>query len=178
MYWLAVLVVVVLVVLLIAAKYVRAKLPDKGKDFPYEKRSGGLFTKAERSFLGVLDQVAGDECRVMGMVRLADLIVVRRGLDQSARQVARNKIQSKHIDFVLCDKDTLVPVCCIELDDRSHQRPDRMKRDRFVERALEAAALPLARFEAKRAYSVSEIQTGIKSAISGGSGTGVGTNRQ
>ena len=48
---------------------------------PYESK-GKLVTPAERSFLGVLDQVVGQHYRIMAQVRLADVIKVKKGLDK------------------------------------------------------------------------------------------------
>ncbi len=47
-----------------------------------------------------------------------------------------NKIKSKHIDFALCDKQTLAPLLLIELDDSSHNNPNRRNRDDFVNQSL------------------------------------------
>ena len=44
-----------------------------GRTFPYEKIER-LFTPAERSFLGVLEEVIGKEYVILGKVRLADII--------------------------------------------------------------------------------------------------------
>ncbi|MDE2040977.1 MAG: DUF2726 domain-containing protein [Patescibacteria group bacterium] len=54
-------------------------------------------------------------------------------------------IDEKSVDFVLCRKEDLYPVLAIELDDRSHERPDRQQRDREVERILDGSGLPLLR---------------------------------
>ena len=69
-----------------------------------------------------------------------------------------DRIKSKHIDFLLCDKDSLVPLCAIELDDSSHQKESRVKRDIFVDNALEAAGLKFERFKVQKSYSVSDIK--------------------
>lgn len=47
-----------------------------------------------------------------------------------------NKVQAKHVDFVLCDKKMVARII-IELDDSSHNRPDRQARDSFVDEILE-----------------------------------------
>ena len=47
------------------------------------------------------------------------------------------KIKSKHIDFAISDNMRIVAL--IELDDYSHQRSDRQKRDEFVNNALSTA---------------------------------------
>jgi hypothetical protein len=44
--------------------------------YPFE-RVTALFTPAERSFMGVLEQAVGNRCRIMGKVRLGDIIKVR-----------------------------------------------------------------------------------------------------
>ena len=54
-----------------------------------------------------------------------------------------NKIKAKHTDFVLCDPDTLEILCGVELDDPSHDRPERIERDEFVDHVYEAAGIPL-----------------------------------
>ncbi|QEM68564.1 DUF2726 domain-containing protein [Geobacter sp. FeAm09] len=46
----------------------------------------------------------------------------------------------------------------IELDDSTHQQAKRIARDEFLEAALEAAHVPIARFPVKRAYTLRELQ--------------------
>ena len=77
---------------------------------------GALFSPAERSFLGVLDQAVGTDYRVFGKVRVADVASVKPGLGNSARQGALNRIAQKHFDFVVCGARDLNIVCAVELD--------------------------------------------------------------
>lgn len=161
MIW-AVLAVVVLMLVLVASKSKRADRPDEG--FPYEKRDA-LFTPAERSFLGVLDQAVGERYRIFGKVRVADVVGVRRGLDNSSRSSAQNRINSKHFDYLLCARDDLSVACAIELDDKSHQRADRKARDDFVTGVCSAAGLPLVQIQAQRAYTVSELRDRVLGAL-------------
>lgn len=56
-----------------------------------------------------------------------------------------SRIQSKHIDFLVCNGDSLYPVVAIELDDNSHDNKDRQIRDNFVNQTLESADIPLIR---------------------------------
>ena len=51
-------------------------------------------------------------------------------------------------DFVICQKDSSV-VAVIELDDSTHERPDRMIADAKKNRALEAAGIPIHRWQAR-----------------------------
>ncbi|WP_018231811.1 DUF2726 domain-containing protein [Thioalkalivibrio thiocyanodenitrificans] len=68
MEWVLLLAVVILVA--VVAWKLRAG-GGKATRYPYVKIEG-LFSPAERSFLGVLDQAVGDEYRVFGKVRVAD----------------------------------------------------------------------------------------------------------
>ena len=97
----------------------------------------------------------------MGCHNHADVIRVKRGLSRAAWQTAFNQIQSKHVDFVVCDPTDLSVQFVIELDDKSHGKAARKNRDDFVNRALEAAGVPIFRFPAKSGYSVKEIQSQI-----------------
>ena len=150
-------------VIIIVGVIIKVVLPilTKGKgDYPYQKEPA-LFTPAERSFLGVLEQALGSQFRIMGKVRLLDIIRVKPGLSGSVRQQAINRIQSKHIDFVVCNPDDLSVQFVIELDDSSHQQSQRQSRDEFLNKALEAAGVQVFRFAVKRSYSVQDIRNAI-----------------
>ncbi len=161
-------ILILLAIVLIVGKNLTSSKKSKDKEpdtFPYQKE-GALFSPAERSFLGVLDQAVSDQFRVMGKVRLADIIRVQSGVNGSAWQKAFNRIQSKHLDFVICNPKDLSIQSVVELDDQSHDRPRHQGRDEFVQKALRAAGVPVFRFSAKRSYSVPEIQSAIfKTAI-------------
>lgn len=95
-----------------------------------------LFTYNEKAFYHKLKTFA-DQHRLFlfAKVRLLDLVEPRRG--QKKYRTYFYKIQAKHVDFVLCDAK-LVARWVIELDDASHQRTDRKKRDTFVDEVLKS----------------------------------------
>jgi very-short-patch-repair endonuclease len=124
-----------------------------------------LFTPAERSFLGVLEQIVGSQYRIFGKIRLADIIQTPQGLSNSARASAFNRICARHVDFALCDPRTFEVIGVIELDDSSHGRQSRRKRDRFVDEALTAAGVPFVRIAAQRAYVAPEIREKISALL-------------
>jgi len=126
---------------------------------------GALFTQAERSFYGVLMQALKDEYVVFGKVRVADIIKPQSGLSRSEWQRSFNKVSAKHIDFVICNKNTLSVLCAVELNDSSHQRADRAKRDAFLSEAFSSAKIPLVEIKAKRAYMISDVQNQLESYI-------------
>jgi len=136
--------------------------PTATPTLPY-LRKDYLLTQAERSLFGVLSEAVDNRYLVFAKVRLADLVWLPKGTE--SRQSHFNRIQSKHIDFVICDRTAIRPLLCIELDDSSHGRSDRQVRDEFVDAALIAAGLPLLRVRAKKAYNVAELKDLIDGAI-------------
>jgi hypothetical protein len=124
-------------------------------DFPYHLRDNFL-SPAELSFYGVLRTVVDSRATISAKVGLNDLFYVKRE-DPSRYRIYTNKIDRKHVDFLLCDPVTMRPIVGIELDDKSHERTDRKERDAFVDQVFQAAQLPLLHVPAKRGYVTSEI---------------------
>ena len=168
------LVVVVFVVFLVLAALKGKQRGGTGSiDFPYLPAKA-LFSAAERSFLGVLDQAVGPQHRVFGKVRVADLASVKPGLSNSARQGALNRVASKHFDFVVCRASDLAVVCAVELNDKSHSSQRAKTRDDLILKVCQAINLPLLTVQAKQAYSFQEVQAQFMAAIAP-SGPSVGT---
>ena len=164
MSWVLILVIVVVVVAgLIAVAGKKAGTGSK-VGFPYVPAKG-LFSAAERSFLGVLDQAVGSEHRVFGKVRVADLATVKPGLGNAARQGALNRVAAKHFDFVVCRASDLSVVCAVELNDSSHSSKRAQVRDELLTNVCEAIGLPLFQVPAKRAYSVQDLQAQFASVL-------------
>ena len=162
MFWIAITLVFVTLAIAVFAKRQRSR--DGDKSFLYRRRPA-VFSPAERSFLGVLDQAIGKDFRVFGKVRVSDLLAPQDGMNYSARTAAQNKINSKHFDFVLCKPGDLTVLCVIELNDRTHRQNERQDRDRFLVDACHSAGLPLIMFEARYAYSPAEISARIAEVI-------------
>ena len=99
---------------------------------------------------------------VLSKVRLWDIVEVKPF--SKGQWVAENKISSKHIDFVLIDYDLKVAVC-IELDDSSHQMPDRTERDVFVNKLMKKVNIPLIRYPSKKFYEPEEIKDVIQNSL-------------
>ena len=126
-------------------------------DYGYEK-ANGLFTEAEKVFLSVLSDVIDGRYQIQGKVRLADLISPESALDSNQSKWAFRKISQKHVDYVICDKSDFTILGVVELDDKTHLRPDRMRRDKFVDAALSGAGLPILHYPVKSNYDPAEIR--------------------
>lgn len=163
---LGILVIVVLVVLVLAAVAAGKAKSGSGSSvgFPYQW-AGALFSAAERSFLGVLDQAASPEYRIFGKVRIADVATLKPGLSASARQGALNRVGSKHFDFVVCRASDFSVVCAVELNDKSHGSKRAQSRDEFVVGVCRAIGLPLLQVPAQRSYAVADIRAQLQVTI-------------
>ncbi len=153
--------ILLLVGVLLLAYFV-ARFAFADRSLPYEKRSS-LLTQSELAFYNVLREAAGNDWAIQAMVRMADLIRVKP--ETPKYQSWQNRIQAKHIDFLLCDPETMEAKLAVELDDKSHQRPDRMERDEFVNQALADAGLPLLRIGVQGEYDADDIRNSIEQAL-------------
>ena len=133
--------------------------------YPYRLRDDVL-SRAEGSFFRVLTIALAGRWIICPKVGLRDLFFVPNTRDYTPI----NKIDRKHVDFVLLDLTTLRPVLAIELDDQSHRRPDRMERDQFVEQVFRTAGLTLLRIPVQRSYQVEVLRQQIEQAVLSPSG--------
>lgn len=124
---------------------------------PYRLRDDFL-SPAEFSFYKVLSSLVGVRLTIQSKVRLADIFFVTRPNENVA---FRNRIDRKHLDFLVCDSSTMKPIFGIELDDSSHKRNARQERDGFVESIFQVAGLPLLRVPIQREYSTREVAAQI-----------------
>ncbi len=100
----------------------------------------------------------------MTKVSLGDLFFITIK-DFKMKQSYWNKINRKHVDFLICDGISLKPLMAIELDDKSHQQIKRIERDAFVDEVFKAAKLPLIHIPVKSTYVISELATLIKTQL-------------
>jgi hypothetical protein len=156
-----ILIVVVLILVVFGKKIGKSPVIEQGI---YTQR-GALFTVAERSFYGVLEQAISKDYKIFGKVRVADVLTPKPSLDKSNWQTAFNKISAKHFDYVLCQKDTLQVIAVIELDDKSHNSKKAKNRDDFIEDACQGADLKLIRFKAKTGYQIDSVREFIVGSI-------------
>ncbi|MEM7317369.1 MAG: DUF2726 domain-containing protein, partial [Planctomycetota bacterium] len=96
-YWIAVVPAVGILV------YLLTRIGGGGRSYPYRKKPS-VMSRNEQAFYRALLRAASQQYDVFGMVRIADLLEVESGT--AKRQSWQNRINCKHIDFVLCDQDS------------------------------------------------------------------------
>ena len=108
--------------------------------YPFERRE--LLTSGELPFYALLKPVCDRHgWQLLIKMRLADIVAVESGTPDYMSYF--NRIKAKHTDFILCDPEDLDVLAGVELDDPSHERPERIERDEFVDRVYQAAGIPL-----------------------------------
>ncbi len=125
--------------------------------YPYGVRDEFL-SPAEISFFHVLKGVLEPGYYLITKVRLGDLFFVRQ---PHLNQAARNSIERKHVDYVICDAGSMQPLLAVELDDASHRQKDSQESDEFKNQTFAAAGLPLLRVKAARTYAPQDIAAQI-----------------
>lgn len=129
---------------------------------PYAVRDDFL-SPAELSFYHVLCASLGESLVICPKVNLKDLFFVTQS---SESQSYWNKINSKHVDFLVCEARSMRPMAGVELDDVSHGRADRQARDAFVDEVFRVTCLPLVRIRAQRTYNPQEVRNAVLGVIS------------
>ena len=110
-------------------------LDDKGMlDYtiiPNYKIKEEFITENELKLYKVLKKVAYElKLDIFTQVALNRILEIN---NRRKQQQLRNRIDRKSIDFVLYDEKTKKIVCCIELDDSTHEREERIERDLFLD---------------------------------------------
>jgi len=152
------------IVLALVAVIAVAKILFEGTEAPvkakYQYRRKNFFlTRAEHECYDALIQAVGADYYVYAQVHLPT--IVDHAIKGQDWRAALAHINRKSVDFVLCDKAYISPKLAIELDDRSHERPDRQERDQEVERIFQQAGVPLLRLQNHGQFSVTDLSQKI-----------------
>ncbi|MEW5785158.1 MAG: DUF2726 domain-containing protein [Bacillota bacterium] len=132
-----------------------------GAILPYRKRQHFL-SPAECSFYKALSEAVGDAFAICPKVGLRDLFQVEKP-DQVERY--DHCIDQKHVDFLLCDLNTLLPVLGVELDDLSQQFKKNKEEAIFIDEIFDTAKLPLARVFVSRSYEPENLRDYLFEAV-------------
>ena len=159
-------VLLTMIVLIVVVAVVASRLADNSYPFPFNKKDV-LFTKAEKSFLVLLEKALGDNYRVINRVRLSDLLTIRNGVSQKTSQKANTLANAKYLDFVICHRESMTPCGVIDLVNTTG-KGYKVKKDWFVSGALEASSIPHIRVKVKPGYSVDEIRNCVQKHLLGG----------
>lgn len=119
------------------------------KDYTNAYKAVELLTANEhKAFKVILNWATKRDLLVFTKVRLLDLVAPRSTIDED--KLLLYKVQSKHVDFVICNQNAKV-LFILELNDSTHLRPDRIERDNFVYDVLTGSG-----YKFIQSYSITE----------------------
>jgi hypothetical protein len=124
---------------------------------PFRLRDDFL-SRAEISFYQVLLHVVDPQATICPKVRLSDIFYVSRPNENMS---FLNKIHQKHVDFLLCNPDSMQPILGVELDDSSHKQAKQQERDELVDHVFASAGLPILHITAKAGYNAQELTVAL-----------------
>ncbi|MBQ7331392.1 MAG: DUF2726 domain-containing protein [Oscillospiraceae bacterium] len=136
--------IIVLAVIVLAIELYRIKKPKQENkpieteepktDYSQSYQRKYLLTRNEYQEYMTLRKIAAEKDLIIcPKVRLLDIIEPRKG-EKDYRSLFF-KVQAKHVDFVICDKELRIKAI-LELDDNSHDQKNRQARDTFVDQIL------------------------------------------
>ncbi len=159
---LAIALIIIAILAFSKSHFAPEKPAKKNYKLPYTKQVS-LLTDSEKSFYSVLNTVVdGNQYHIFPKVRLADILSIAA---KENWHFYFNRIQSKHVDFLLCDKESFKPILAIELDDPNQNSARTIARNEFVNNAYASADFPVLRIKSSYSYKPSDIQKKINNSI-------------
>lgn len=146
----AISIIFVILMAFMSAKMEQLKKEAKGdteltdEQLPYILNEKILTDKEMKFYNSLMTIAEKNGYIILSKVRLADIFSVPAGTDKYTKWF--NQIKAKHIDFLLCAPDT-TPLFAIEVDDKTHERADRVKRDEFVNKLFTDKKIKLYRYK-------------------------------
>lgn len=138
----------------------------------YAKRSS-VIGKNEMKCMASLTRVAGKNARVLPKVRMNEVVRVSREFAEDQSIAA--KLKSRHVDFLLCNPNSLEPIAAVNLenptqrDDAGDKVKGKSRTDSFSEDVLRLANVPLLKLTIKDEYDTADISRRLKLVLAGNS---------
>lgn len=116
-----------------------------------------LFTQYERQFYYYLRKEIQQDVNIFSKIRLIDFIGIKNSLTYWEKNSIINKINRKHIDFVLLDNNWYI-ICWIELDWKSHYIDKKtIENDKFKNYLFDELWIKLFRYKVWNNWNFNEI---------------------
>lgn len=155
-------IVVAAIVVLVLAIWLLSRRRPRRPRYRYRARRS-VMTRREEWFFRVLQEALGRDYLIFPQIHISSLLDERiKGQNWAA---ARGQTNGKSVDYVIVDARTLAVFCAVELDDPTHDRPERVERDRQVEAMFADAGVPLARFREPEGMDPRDIRERIMRTV-------------
>lgn len=153
------LLIIIVILIFVLAIVVKSIANDKAKkfkynpeeDWPFERKK--ILTNPEQALYFKLCEALPEHC-IFSQVQLSQLVQVKKGHDFKAWF---NRINRMSADFVVTDKN-MHTIAVIELDDKTHEKPDRIEADKKKDKALASAGIRTIRWKSGTTPTTEEIK--------------------
>ena len=133
------------------------QLIDKGdayvsKDF--------LMSPTEQKVYKILERKYGEKYYIFAQVRVVDILQPNTKKYFTWTKEYRAlfwQVSQWHFDYVMCHKDDFRIYCALELDDPSHEQPDRQRRDRILNAVCLDGGVVLKRMRLNHSKKIVEV---------------------
>ncbi len=112
----------------------------------YERKPFIFDSRSEFEFYKTLLEIFADKYHIFTQVNYSHLIKPKKNTWWEERRL-RSSIDRKSADFVLCDKEYVIPKVIIELDGPFHNSLNKQKRDIFIDELTKIVELPILHFK-------------------------------
>lgn len=154
--------VIVVVIALIADRLIpkkKAGLKEK-YDLSRYYLKNSIVTPVEKWMYNIIKDELTEEYFVAPKVGIKDFVGVKKGNNYMKYF---GHIAQRHIDFLVCKKETLSPAFGIEIDDTSHEQQNRKDRDQENDQIYNAIGIKVLHMPTK--IKEEELRDIIKNAI-------------
>lgn len=127
---------------------------------PYRLRKPFLAT-TEMALYRLLKELMGDRYAICPKVALNDIFYIVR---PNENVHFFNKFFRKHVDFLLCDRQTMSPIFGVEIV-RPITKGEARESDKFVQELFTDAGLPLVHIPSQETYQPAEVITLFQLAV-------------
>lgn len=149
---------ILIIILVIIYNRRKTKYPDRPTLYGKFTKKQRIMTDTELKFYNLLKIIVNKyNLQIFTQVALNQIV-------HAESKRGRIQIGAKSIDYVITDIYGNIKFC-IELDDYSHQRNDRIKRDNLVNEICRNANIKLLRIPVEQAFIVERIEKIIKESL-------------
>lgn len=118
---------------------------ERSHVFAAYRKKERVLSNSEQDFFIKIEKILGAEYILLSKVRIEDFVMLgeKNIFNNHHRWGLRNRIKSRHVDFLICDTSTTKPLLAIELDGKSHLSFKQQKRDDFIDKLYQTIELPV-----------------------------------
>lgn len=110
---------------------------------PYRLVTPILTQREKKAYFIINSYCIKNNLALFSKIRLADFITPKNTIHNKDFYFWFNKISAKHVDFLIVQQGSFIPLLAIEVDDPTHYRADRQERDILVDNIYFSVGLPI-----------------------------------